>query len=68
MRGSPGPRNKLHEMSLQRMAMQMAGQLPERPEDARAVIAYMSQILDIFVDPPAAERPTLSVIGGDRGS
>lgn len=35
-----------------RLAVQLAAQLPERPEDARAVIEYLSEILRDFISRP----------------
>lgn len=46
-----------------RLAVQLAAQLPEKPEDARVVIEYLSEILRDFIAKP---RPGLRLVEADQ--
>lgn len=46
-----------------RLAVQLAAQLPEKPEDARVVIEYLNELLRDFLSTP---RHGLRLVDGDQ--
>jgi hypothetical protein len=47
-------REREHDAYLKRQAVQLAAQLPEKPQDALAVIAYMERVVRDFLAPTPA--------------
>jgi hypothetical protein len=43
-----------HDAYLRRQAVQLAAQLPEKPQDALEVIAYMQRVVEEFLAPTRA--------------
>jgi hypothetical protein len=60
-----GRKTREHDLMLRRQAVQIGGQLPENPDDARKVIAYMIELIDGFMDSPVGKTPKLTVVGKD---
>lgn len=50
---------------LRRMAVQIAGQLPENLDDAKKTLAYMGELLQTFLDSPEGKKPQLTIVGKD---
>lgn len=47
-------RERDHDAFLKRQAVQLAAQLPEKPQDALAVIGYMKRVVEEFLGPTPA--------------
>jgi hypothetical protein len=47
-----------------RHAIQLAAQLPERQEDARIVLKYMTELVEGFLAPDQPRRPAFVVVDG----
>lgn len=52
-------KNTINDGWRKRLAVQLAAQLPERPEDAQAVIDYLGEILRDFISKPGRPSPKL---------
>lgn len=58
-----------HEMRLRRCALEIMGQLPENPREARLVLNYARDLLDGFLAPhdaPTGTTANLRAISSDR--
>lgn len=60
-----GRKTREHDLMLRRMAVQIAGQLPENLDDAKKTLAYMGELLQTFLDSPEGKKPQLTIVGKD---
>lgn len=72
--GDEMPNEQARKIRLNMMALQIAGDLPGKREDAQYVLRRIQKILDVCVFDESGERcedvlgPRLSVVRGDRVS
>lgn len=62
-------KDRSHDAWLRRQALQIGSQLPENPADARVVVGHMLELIESFLDKPAAAKAhrKFGIVGSDRG-